>query len=93
MNMNNKKIYAAYSLSNNYIDIVTEDDFLRNPSKYIEEATTPLPLNSVRNALVKTFVKALVAEYNEIKGNGKVAAIEEIFRIYPRLFSSIWGRK
>ena len=36
--MNNKKSYAAYSLSNNYIDIVTEDDFLRNPSKYIEEA-------------------------------------------------------
>lgn len=37
-NMNNKKSYGDYSLSNNYIDIVTEDDFLRNPSKYIEEA-------------------------------------------------------
>ena len=32
------KIFFSYLLSNNYIDIVTEDDFLRNPSKYIEEA-------------------------------------------------------
>ena len=37
-NRNNKKSYVSYLLSNNYIDIVTEDDFLRNPSKYIEEA-------------------------------------------------------
>ena len=37
-NMDNKKSYGSYLLSNNYIDIVTEDDFLRNPSKYIEEA-------------------------------------------------------
>ena len=37
-NMNNKKSYGSYLLSDNYIDIVTEDDFLRNPSKYIEEA-------------------------------------------------------
>lgn len=37
-NMRNKKTYGSYLLSNNYIDIITEDDFLRNPSKYIEEA-------------------------------------------------------
>ena len=37
-NMDNKKSYGSYLLSNNYIDIVTEDDFLRNPSKHIEEA-------------------------------------------------------
>ncbi len=37
-NMNNKKNYWAYYLSNNYIDIVTEEDFLSNPSKYIEDA-------------------------------------------------------
>ena len=36
--MNNKTSYGDCSLSNNYIDIVTEDDFLRNLSKYIEEA-------------------------------------------------------
>lgn len=38
LNQNNKKVYAPYSLSDNYIDIVTEDMFLRNPSKYIDEA-------------------------------------------------------
>lgn len=37
-NLNNKKYYAPSSLSDNYIDIVTEDAFLRNPSKYIDEA-------------------------------------------------------
>ena len=37
-NMNNKKNYWSYYLSNNYIDIVTEEDFLSSPSKYIEDA-------------------------------------------------------
>lgn len=37
-NRNNKKFNAPYYLSNNYIDIVTEDAFLRNPDKYIEDA-------------------------------------------------------
>ena len=40
-NMNNakSKLMNAYlDLSENYIDIVTEDDFLRHPQKYIEEA-------------------------------------------------------
>lgn len=35
---NNKKYYAPYYLSDNYIDIVTEDEFLRDSHKYIEEA-------------------------------------------------------
>lgn len=34
----NKKYYASPNLSEHYIDIVTEDDFLRNPQKYIENA-------------------------------------------------------
>lgn len=34
----NKKAFASHSLSDNYIDIVTEDAFLRAPNKYIEEA-------------------------------------------------------
>lgn len=38
LNQNNKKFYAPYSLSDNYIDIITEDMFLRDPFKYIEEA-------------------------------------------------------
>lgn len=39
-NRNNlSNIQALYKgLALNYIDIVTEDDFLRNPAKYIEEA-------------------------------------------------------
>ncbi|MCL2798312.1 MAG: TIR domain-containing protein [Firmicutes bacterium] len=37
-NRNNKSTWAGYSLSPNYIDIVTEDEFLRNPDKHIEEA-------------------------------------------------------
>ena len=40
-NMNNakNKLRNAYlGLSENYIDIVTEDDFLRHPQKYIEES-------------------------------------------------------
>lgn len=37
-NLNNKKYYSPNDLSNNYIDIVTEDAFMRNPNKYIEEA-------------------------------------------------------
>ena len=37
-NRDNKKIYAPVTLSNHYVDIVTEDDFLRDPSRYIEEA-------------------------------------------------------
>lgn len=37
-NRDNKKPNAPYYLSENYIDIVTEDSFLRNPSKYIEDA-------------------------------------------------------
>lgn len=40
LNRDNKKVYAPYSLSDNYIDIVTEDMFLRDPFKYIEEAYT-----------------------------------------------------
>lgn len=40
LNRDNKKVYAPYSLSNNYIDIVTEEIFLRDPLKYIEEAYT-----------------------------------------------------
>ena len=32
------RIISNQNLSQNYIDIVTEDDFLRQPSKYIEEA-------------------------------------------------------
>ena len=38
LNQNNKKFYAPYSLSDNYIDIIYEDMFLRDPFKYIEEA-------------------------------------------------------
>ncbi len=38
LNQNNKKMYSSMSLSSNFIDIVTEDAFLRNPDKYIEEA-------------------------------------------------------
>lgn len=38
LNQNNKKIYSSNLLSPNYIDIVTEDSFLRNSDKYIEEA-------------------------------------------------------
>lgn len=37
-NQNNKKSYAFNSLPSNYIDIVTEDTFLKNPFKYIDEA-------------------------------------------------------
>ena len=37
-NRNNKKWNAPYYFYSNYIDIVTEDEFLRNPSKYIEDA-------------------------------------------------------
>ena len=37
-NRNNKKYYAIDTLSPHYIDIVTEEMFLRNPDKYIEEA-------------------------------------------------------
>lgn len=37
-NQNNKKIYFSSHLSSNYIDIVTEEQFLCNPSKYIDEA-------------------------------------------------------
>lgn len=40
LNRDNKKVYAPYSLSDNYIDIITEDTFLRDPFKYIEEAYT-----------------------------------------------------
>ncbi len=38
INQNNKKSYAPISFSPNYIDIISEDTFLRNPNKYIEEA-------------------------------------------------------
>ena len=38
LNQNNKKVYSSNLLSPNYIDIITEDSFLRNPDKYIEEA-------------------------------------------------------
>lgn len=37
-NHGNKKLYAPTSFSSNYIDIVSEDKFLRDPNKYIEEA-------------------------------------------------------
>ena len=37
-NQGNKKLYAPNSFSSNYIDIVSEDKFLRDPNKYIEEA-------------------------------------------------------
>lgn len=37
-NRNNKIINKSNNLSSNYIDIVTEDDFLRNPFKYIDDA-------------------------------------------------------
>lgn len=40
LNQDNKKVYAPSSLSDNYIDIITEDTFLRDPYKYIEEAYT-----------------------------------------------------
>ena len=38
INQNNKKPYAPTSFSPNYIDIISEDTFLKDPSKYIEEA-------------------------------------------------------
>ena len=38
INQGNKKLYAPTSFSSNYIDIVSEDKFLRDPNKYIEEA-------------------------------------------------------
>jgi hypothetical protein len=37
-NRGNKKAWANGSLSDNYIDIVTEYSFLQDPSRYIEEA-------------------------------------------------------
>ena len=37
-NQSNKKANASITLSPNYIDIVSEDTFIRNPDKYIEEA-------------------------------------------------------
>lgn len=37
-NQGNKKYNAPWQLSSNYITIVTEDEFLRNPNKFIEEA-------------------------------------------------------
>lgn len=37
-NRNNKKRFSAYWLSQNYIDIVTEEAFLKEPAKYIEAA-------------------------------------------------------
>lgn len=37
-NRNNTKNSAPNYIPNNYIDIVTEDEFLHNPSKYIEDA-------------------------------------------------------
>lgn len=37
-NQNNKQRYSTNRLSSNYIDIVSEDAFLRDPNKYIEEA-------------------------------------------------------
>ena len=37
-NRNNKKYYAPYNLPMNYIDIITEDAFLNNPNKYIDDA-------------------------------------------------------
>lgn len=38
LNQNNKKRYSTSRLSLNYIDIVSEDAFLRDPNRYIEEA-------------------------------------------------------
>ena len=38
LNQNNKKRYSTSRLSSNYIDIVSEDAFLRDPNRYIEEA-------------------------------------------------------
>jgi len=38
LNQNNKKRYSSSRLSSNYMDIVSEDAFLRDPNKYIEEA-------------------------------------------------------
>ena len=38
LNQNNKKRYSTNRLSSNYIDIVSEDAFLRDPNRYIEEA-------------------------------------------------------
>ena len=38
LNQNNKKKYATSLLSPNYIDIVSEEDFLRDPNRYIEDA-------------------------------------------------------
>lgn len=38
LNQNNKKRYSISRLSSNYIDIVSEDAFLRDPNRYIEEA-------------------------------------------------------
>lgn len=38
LNQNNKRTYSSNLLSPNYIDTVTEDSFLRNSDKYIEEA-------------------------------------------------------
>jgi hypothetical protein len=38
LNQNNKKRYSTSRLSLNYIDIVPEDAFLRDPNRYIEEA-------------------------------------------------------
>ena len=37
-NRNNRTPYASNYLSKNYVDIITEDEFLQNPSKYIDEA-------------------------------------------------------
>ena len=37
-NRNNKKYYTPSNLPDNYIDIITEDAFLNNPNKYIDEA-------------------------------------------------------
>lgn len=37
-NRNNKKIYTTSFLSQNYVDIVSEETFLKDPNKYIEEA-------------------------------------------------------
>lgn len=38
LNRGNKKMYAPSRLSSNYIDIVSEDAFLRDHDRYIEEA-------------------------------------------------------
>lgn len=37
-NRNNRKYYAPSNLPKDYIDIITEDAFLRDPNKYIDEA-------------------------------------------------------